>query len=137
MGLSLPTTAAIRRAAQAIFVEPTWRTGEGIMVRLLHRDNLLRGLAPELTDRWRRAGSPPGDLNFETPYGATRLEAHGDFLQIVSIDNDRPNLLFQSDLFALLAGRGLSPERLSEEESLFASALFPPFDSWFWEMDGF
>ena len=51
------------------------------MARLLHRDNLLRSVTPELTDRWIAAGRPGGTLTFATPYGPTALNADGPFLR--------------------------------------------------------
>ncbi len=113
-------------------------TGSG-MARLLHRDNLLRSLIPELTDRWISAGRPPGALTFATPYGPTELNANGPFLRVHATEAEEEALLLSaSDLFCLLFG-SLSPEEATEEQTLYPllHALFPPCGTVYWGADGF
>jgi GNAT superfamily N-acetyltransferase len=135
--MSIPALPEVREAAGRIYAAPKFKPFNGSMARLLHRDNLLRGLAPELTDRWNRAGSPQGKLTFATPYGAVGIEANSGFLKISTPDEESSASLSQADLFALLLGKVDSNKKLSESESVFARALFPPTDGWFWELDGF
>jgi GNAT superfamily N-acetyltransferase/L-amino acid N-acyltransferase YncA len=110
------------------------------MARLLHRDNLLRSVTPELTDRWIAAGRPRGILNFDTPYGPTELDANGSFLRVQAVKGEieHSDLLPQSALFGLLFG-SLSPEEATEEQTLYPllRALFPAFGTVFWGADGF
>lgn len=112
------------------------RTVSG-MVRLLHRDNLLRSLVPELTDRWIAAGRPPGVLRFATPYGVTELNANGTFLRIQAAE-EAEEALMQSVLFGLLFG-SLSPEEATPNTTLHSLlyALFPAYGTVYWGADGF
>ena len=107
------------------------------MARLLHRDNLLRGLVPELTDRWIQAGRPGGLLKCATPYGLTELDASGPFLRVREAEIGEANLS-QSALFGLLFG-SLSPEEAIAEASLhpLLHALFPQQGAVYWGADGF
>jgi predicted N-acetyltransferase YhbS len=130
----------LREARKHLFSSEERTPSNGLMVRFLHRDNLLHGLAPELTDHWHQSGAPSGSLIFDTPYGATRLEAASSFLRITPCEdtkNEGALPLSQADLFHLLVGRGLPADRLSPADTVFADALFPRFDAWFWSMDGF
>jgi hypothetical protein len=108
------------------------------MVRLLHRDNLLRGVLPELTDRWIAAGRPPGALTFATPYGPTEFNANGHFLRVHASEDPKAKTLPQSALFGLLFG-SLSPEEATEEAALhpLLHALFPAYGTVYWGADGF
>jgi len=110
----------------------------GGMVRLLHRDNLLRSVTPELTDRWISAGRPPGVLTFATSYGPTELNATGPFLRVHVAESGEAKALSQSALFGLLFG-SLAPEAATEEEALhpLLRALFPPSGTVYWGADGF
>lgn len=135
--IRVPALPEVREAAGRIYLDPQIKPDNGSMARLLHRDNLLRGLAPELTDRWNRAGSPPGKLTFTTPYGAVSLEASSGFLKISTPDEAVAASLSQADLFGFLLGKVDSNKKLSESERTFARALFPPTEGWFWELDGF
>lgn len=107
------------------------------MARLLHRDNLLRSLAPELTDRWITAGRPGGRLTFATPYGLTELNADGPFLRVQAVEAGEANIP-QSALFGLLFG-SLPPKEATEERDLhpLLSALFPAHGTVYWGADGF
>lgn len=132
--------APVYEARSRLFSSEVRTPSNGLMVRFLHCDNLLHGLAPELTDRWQQAGAPPGGLTFAAPNGATRIESADGFLRFPPTEDSNPDgtaPLFQADLFHLLVGRGLSADGLSPTNRAFADALFPRFDSWFWSMDGF
>lgn len=124
-------------ALDAMLADPEANITFSGMARLLHRDSLLRSLAPELTDRWINAGRPGGVLTFATPYGATEIDANGPFLRVYAVDT-AACLLPQSALFGLLFG-SLSPEEAAEEEALhpLLNALFPPHGTVFWGADGF
>jgi GNAT superfamily N-acetyltransferase len=132
----LPATPEVRAAAERIFENIERQKRGGGMVRFLQPDTMLRGLIPELTDRWMRADAPPGVLTFDTPCGAICLEACSGLLSVAPAD-DRRGALSQADLFALLTGMGLSQGRPDSQNAAFAAALFPPFDAWYWALDGF
>jgi predicted acetyltransferase len=136
MSIPLHEEPAIEEVCSRLFVNSEKEPTHSAMVRFLHRDNLLRGLAPVMTDRWRRCGSPGGALHYNGPYGGVRLAPSGDFLRIEEMDA-ADGALNQSELFDLLVGVGLPKDRLPVDEMHFANALFPPQCRWFWEMDGF
>lgn len=124
------------------------------MVRLLHRDNLLRSMTMVWNERWIAAGRPTGVLTFDTPYGRTRLVAEGAFLRVLPVDSleyetETAEVLPQSAFFGLLFGT-LSPERAmplgnasGESRTLpvtlhpLLTALFPPQAMVYWGADGF
>ncbi len=109
------------------------------MVRLLHRDNLLRSFALELTERWATAGKPGGTLTFATPYGLTQLDANGPFLRVRPAEEaGAGEPLAQSALFGLLFG-SLPPERATVNTALhpLLKALFPARATVYWGADGF
>jgi predicted N-acetyltransferase YhbS len=135
MEWDIPRDPVILAAAESLFARQQVETDTGTMVRFLHRDNLLRGLSPVLTERWMEAGSPPGCLTFVNPYGATRVESDR-FLNILPTE-DAGDALNQSEMFLLLTGVGLPEGRLNPERQAFAHALFPPFDAWYWNYDWF
>jgi predicted N-acetyltransferase YhbS len=135
MQWEIPRTPVILAAADSLFARQQTTTDNGAMVRFLHRDNLLRGLAPALTQRWLNAGAPPGSLTFVNPYGATRIETDR-FLQILPTE-ETDGALNQAEMFLLLAGVGLPAGRLTPENGAFARALFPAFDAWYWSFDWF
>jgi GNAT superfamily N-acetyltransferase len=133
--IPLSTNPAVWKAAEKLCAATEERKSESAMVRFLHRDNLLRGLAPSLTMRWMETGSPAGCLRFVGPYGGVKVGAGGGFLRVEETD-DVDGALSQADLFQMLIGRGL-PATLQAEDRAFADALFPRQEPWFWELDGF
>lgn len=135
MEWEVPRSPVILAAADALFARQQTETDTGTMTRFLHRDNLLRGLAPALTERWLNAGAPSGSLTFVNPYGATRIETDR-FLKIVPTE-ETDGALNQAEMFLLLTGVGLPEGRLTPENAAFARALFPPFDAWYWDFDWF
>ncbi len=107
-----------------------------LMVRLLNSDALLRGIAPELTDRWRRAGSPAGQLAVSTPYGPAALTVSDTSLQVrAMVPEETPAMIGQSDLVSLLMGYDSCSYRLDPETRMFIQALFPTARGWFWALD--
>jgi len=106
------------------------------MVRFLHHDHLLHRLEPLLTDRWMQHGSPHGWLRFAGPYGVVQIEASGPKLRIETIE-EKADALSQAELFSLLIGRGVQEGRLDAQNAVFAAALFPHQDAWYWDADGF
>ena len=136
MSIPLHEDPTVEEVSDRLFVNKEVKPARSAMVRFLHRDNLLRGLAPSLTDRWRRVGAPEGSLTFTGPYGASRLRSAGGFLYVEEVES-AGGALSQAELFYLLAGAGLPKERLSVEDLRFAIALFPARCPWFWELDGF
>src|SRR5262249_19304391 len=83
---SVALEPAVLNAVDGIVEERQWQTRTGGMVRLLHRDNLLRSVAMSLNERWIAAGRPQGVVTFETPYGPTRLDASGVFLSVTPVE---------------------------------------------------
>ena len=136
MHVPLHANPVIQEAIGRLFTHVEFRPSTSAMIRLLHRSNLLRGMAPELTARWMNAGSPPGSLSFSSPYGVVSIESAGGFLRI---DDSGLNqaVLSQADLFNLMFGRGVPAGKLSDGDALFAEALFPRQEPWVWERDGF
>ena len=135
VALDQPVCAAL----DGLLAAPEANITDSGMVRLLHRDNLLRSVTPELTDRWITAGRPPGILTFATPYGPTELNANGPFLRVHAAELGEERLLLpQSALFGLLFG-SLSPEEATEETALYPllHALFPASGTVYWGADGF
>ena len=119
-----------------VFSAQEWDSEEDGMARLLHRDNLFRGLAMDWGERWSAAGKPNGSVTFETPYGPTRLQANGSRMDIAPIENaEAENVLSQSDFFRLLFGFG-TLEDIAPNDALLA-ALFPPQSPVYWSADGF
>lgn len=133
--LPLSDEPAVREAAGRLLDNVTPVPEESAMVRLLHRDNLLRGLAPALTMRWLEAGGPAGTLTLRTPYGATRIRSASGFLRVEEAEPEG-GALSQAALFQLLIGRTAAVE-LPPGQPRFAEALFPRQAAWYWELDGF
>ncbi len=127
---------AVRETLSRIGKVATDESDDHVMARFFQGDNLLRGLAPELTMRWIQAGSPPGGLSFRGPGGVARIASDGGFLHISAVDSPGRSLK-QSDLFNLLVGRRHLVTDLPQADRDFAAALFPIRDAWFWEMDAF
>lgn len=136
MSIPLHEEPAVEEVSGRLFVNMDVEPTHSAMVRFLHRDNLLRGLLPELTNRWQRVGSPEGCLVLNGSYGSTRIESTGRFLRIEETET-ADGALNQAELFDLLIGRGLPKDRLAPEDLRFAYALFPARHPWFWELDGF
>lgn len=134
VGLDIPICTAL----EGVLADPEANITMSGMARLLHRDNLLRSVTPELTDRWITAGRPPGTLTFDTPYGPTELNADGPFLRVRAAEAGAANVLPQSALFGLLFG-SLSPEEATEDTALYPLlyALFPAYGTVYWGADGF
>lgn len=127
----------VLKALSDILEKLQWQTTTYMMVRLLHRENLLQSVAMGLNDRWIAADRPRGALTFETPYGPIRLDARDDFLQVEPIQEDA-QAMPQETLFGLLFGL-LSPEQATADSTLhpLLAALFPPNAPVFWPADGF
>jgi hypothetical protein len=106
------------------------------MVRLLHRDKLLRSFEMEHNDRWIAGGTHRGTITFDTPYGPTRLNANGTFLCVDQ--GEEEDRLPQSALFGLLFGI-MSAEQATSETALhpLLACLFPPQAGTYWSADGF
>jgi GNAT superfamily N-acetyltransferase/L-amino acid N-acyltransferase YncA len=132
VGLDRPICTAL----DGLLANPEANVTVSGMARLLHRDNLLRSVTPELTDRWIAAGRPPGALTFSTPYGPAELNANGHFLRVYT--SEEAEALPQSALFGLLFG-SLSPEEATDETALhpLLHALFPAYGTVYWGADGF
>ena len=113
------------------------RTSNSAMYRLLHRTNLLQSLTFAMNERWIGSGRPKGSVAFETPYGATRIDATGNFLTVAPDDSPLVTLP-QSALFGLLFGH-TSPETVtpSQETQTLLQALFAPQNPIYWGADGF
>jgi hypothetical protein len=111
-------------------------SGSG-MLRLLHRTNLLQSLTFEMNDRWAQAGRPQGRIAFQTPYGATAIDATGAFLK-VEASAEAEATLSQSDLFGALFGakplEALSVDPAAQE---ILTVLFPKRNPIYWGADGF
>ncbi len=134
---SLPKEPALQSALAKILESVETRTSGSAMFRLLHTTNLFKSLTFTMNDRWIEAGRPQGSLTFETPYGATRINATGDFLTITLEDNPS-EALTQSAFFALLFGIS-TPESLTSDpltQNLMRS-LFAPHSPTYWGADGF
>jgi GNAT superfamily N-acetyltransferase len=137
--LSVGLDPVIRAALDGLLTAAEANVTVSGMTRLLHRDSLLRGLVPELTDRWITAGRPPGVLTFTTPYGATALDATGPFLRVRAVEaEEEATPLPQSTLFGLLFG-SLPPAEATSETGLhpLLHALFPRYGTVYWGADGF
>jgi hypothetical protein len=107
------------------------------MARLLHRENLFRGLSMTWNERWSGAGNPQGIVTFETSYGLTELNATGAFLRIAPTETAE-NVVSQSDFFRLLFGFGrLEVLAKSGDSAELLAALFPPQAPVYWSADGF
>jgi GNAT superfamily N-acetyltransferase len=132
----IPVSPDLVGAAETVFGEVEVVTNRGGMLRLMTRDGLLRGMAPELNERWSAASRPAGALTFATPYGPVSVVASGDLLKITpeAVGPERS----QSDLFRyLLAGADAQDRQDPSARLLFA--LFPDRSSEviYWEADGF
>ena len=128
---------AVTGAMNSVFREVKKHAADGGMVRLLHRDALLKSLTLPLNERWIAAGRPPGAVTFETPYGPVALDASGDFLRVTT-DDILGQTLRQSAFFGLLFGY-LTPHEATQDHNLrcLLAALFPPQYPVYWNADGF
>ena len=128
---------AVRGALQGLLTATQEYAIDGVMVRLLHRDALLKSLTLPLNERWIAAGRPPGMVTFETPYGQAALDANGDFLRVTLADEAKPTL-HQSAFFGLLFGY-VTPHEATQDPALrcLFAALFPPQYPVYWNADGF
>lgn len=109
------------------------------MVRLLHRDALLRSFTMMWNERWLEANRPRGRATFETPYGAVRVDATGDLLEVDSGSHrSETGTISQSHLFDLMFG-AMSPVDANCDDSLhpLLAVLFPQQEMIFWAADGF
>ena len=133
----LSPDAAIANAAARLFLERIDSVEGDGMVRLLHRENLFRGLSMTWNERWNGAGNPPGTIAFETPYGLTELDATGAFLKIAPVEQ-AASVISQSDFFRLLFGFGrLEVLAKSGNYAELLAGLFPPQAPVYWSADGF
>jgi GNAT superfamily N-acetyltransferase/L-amino acid N-acyltransferase YncA len=122
--------------ADLLAEQETHESGSG-MARLLHRENLLRGFAPQWNERWLAADRPQGRLDFTTPYGPVRIDATGNLVRVAPVD-EPGDLLPQAMLFALLFGVA-TPQQVTEREDLhpLLAALFPRQGAIYYGADGF
>jgi hypothetical protein len=136
--VDIARTPAIEQALRTLLTEQTPHTNTSGMVRVLHRDNLLRSLAMGLNDRWIGAGRPQGRLTFATPYGPATLDANGTFLRVTAEAAEGSEVLPQAVLFALLFGM-ISPGEATQDANLhpLIAALFPPQATVYYGADGF
>ncbi len=127
----------ILASLETTFTTRKWAPVRHGMIRLLHRDNLIKSLLMELTDRWSDAGKPAGVLDFQTPYGCFRVDAKGTSLKSEPIE-DGVDTLSQSTFCALSFG-SLSPEEATSDATRheLISALFPNQPAIFYSADGF
>ena len=127
----------ILTSLQTTFTSRKWTPERHGMIRLLHRDNLIKSLLMELTDRWSGEGKPKGVLDFQTPYGCFRVDATGTSLKAEPVENC-VEALSQSTFCALLFG-SLSPQEATSDTTRhdLISALFPKRPSVFYSADGF
>ncbi|HZP80371.1 MAG TPA: GNAT family N-acetyltransferase [Chthonomonadaceae bacterium] len=135
---SIALEPTVLSAVDGIVEARQWQTRTGGMVRLLHRDNLLRSVAMGLNELWIAAGRPRGAVTFETPYGPTRLDANGAFLSVEPVE-DATGALPQAAFFGLLFGL-LPAEQATPDAALhpLLSTLFPPQAFiYYWNGDGF
>jgi GNAT superfamily N-acetyltransferase len=137
MHLSIALTPSVRAAMRSLCESSSENVTESGMARLLHRENLLRSFLFEWNDRWIEAGRPPGEIVFDTPYGAVRLDAFGQFLKVEPVEA-RSGALSQGVLLSLLLGAGGAEQAVEDPEVLpLAQVLFPPRDGIYWSADGF
>ncbi|HZO88793.1 MAG TPA: GNAT family N-acetyltransferase [Chthonomonadaceae bacterium] len=136
--LDIALESAVLGALENILETREWRTNTGGMVRLLHRDNLLRSFTIALNERWIAAGRPRGAVTFATPYGPTKLDASGAFLRVEPVA-EAADALPQEALFGLLFGQYAPVEPPTADSTLspLLSALFPPEAAVYWDEDGF
>ncbi|HLK61295.1 MAG TPA: GNAT family N-acetyltransferase [Chthonomonadaceae bacterium] len=130
MRLDIALEQAVLDALDPILEDRQEHFARSGMVRLLHRENLLKSFTIPLNGRWIAAGRPPGEIAFGTPYGSIRLDANGPFLRVTPEDpklDDAP----QSALFGLLFGA------ISLEQTALLRSLFPPQAWVYWGADGF
>jgi hypothetical protein len=130
--LWLPATEETVAAASRHLGAVRQQRATGGMVWFPDAEALLRGLAPILTERWYQAGRPDGRLAFRCPEGVVELASRGGSLHIGSGEDTG---MGQALLFDLLTG-GEHPA-LPPCDAEFACVLFPRYDRWYWEMDGF
>ncbi len=139
----MPLEPEVRKAVPLLFsAQEDSVNGDG-MARLLHRENLFRGLSMAWNERWSAANRPQGVVAFETPYGLTQLDATGTFLKIAPVEPPQTaqaiqHVVSQSDFFRLLFGFGrLEALAASGDASDLLTALFPPQCPICWPADGF
>lgn len=134
---SVPKEPALQAALETILEKVETRTSSSAMFRLLHSTNLFKSLTFAMNERWREAGRPQGILTFETPYGATCIDATKSFLFITSEETAKASLS-QSAFFGLLFGN-TPPEAVTEDPDAqrLLHALFSPHHPIFWGADGF
>ena len=127
----------ILSALEGTLTDSKYSPEEGSMIRLLHRDNLLKSSLFELNERWAKAGKPGGLIDFATPYGDVQLNANGSPLRVESIElSEAP--ISQADFFGLLFGI-VEPEKLNfnPSSSNLLKSLFPAQAAVYYSADGF
>jgi ribosomal protein S18 acetylase RimI-like enzyme len=137
MSHDLGAEPAIERALADIFADKQVHNLHFGMARLLHRENLLRAFTMQWNERWVSAGKPAGILDFETPYGAVRVDAQGSLLRVVAVEETR-ELLPQDTLLGLIFGL-LTPSQTTDRTDLhpLLAALFPLQAATYYAADGF
>lgn len=140
--LEIGPEASVLKALNSILVRVEEHYNRSGMVRLLHRDNLLRSMTMEWNDRWLRAGRPEGSVSFDTPYGGVAVVGEGALLRVMPTDEmemgEGEVRLSQATLFGLLFGM-LLPDQATSDISLhpFLRALFPERATVYYGADGF
>lgn len=105
------------------------------MFRILHPTNLLKSLTFEMNERWAQAGRPKGSITIQTPYGYTRLDATGEFLQVSEVAGAE-SVITQGEFLGLLFGSN-APQSVAKGEEALYTALFEKRYPCFWGADGF
>ncbi|MCS6775240.1 MAG: GNAT family N-acetyltransferase [Chloroherpetonaceae bacterium] len=135
--LEVAMEPALQTALEPVAERTAARWQRSAMVRLLHRDNLLRGLTLDWNERWIAAGRPTGQVAFQTPYGPVLLDASGPFLRVQPIDTEE-SALGQETFFELLIGLR-EPATIAPDARCHTllNTLFPRHACVYWPADQF
>ena len=135
--LDIALEKAVMEALDALLEDRQEHFARSGMVRVLHRESLLRSFTMPLNGRWIGAGRPEGEAAFGTPYGSVRLDANGPFLRAMP-DETKLDDLPQSALFGLLFGAlDREPAADSTSQTTLLETLFPAHPWIYWGADGF
>jgi len=136
--LEVAQDPAVMQALKTLLTAKKEHRNASGMVRMLHRENLLRGLIMGWNDQWITAGRPSGTLTFTTPYGPVTLDAEETFLRVHTDNSTGVEILSQATFFCLLFGM-LLPENATTNTALhpLLAALFPPQNAIYYGADGF
>ncbi len=104
----------------------------GRMMRLLDRTSVLRGMLPELTERWHLAGRPQGSLAFQTPYGPVLLNAENK----LKLEEAEQAALGQADFFQMLFHLP-DTQQARRKPNALQKALMPVQTGFYYDQDEF